>query len=319
MTQKNPMAEPQNGRSRTEASPGVGASRGTQSGLVGAAKETATNVASEARDQMKSRVGVQKDRAARDLRSVADALRSGKDELSDDARFVGEYANKAAEGIQQLSRYLQKRTIGELIDDVEGFARREPALFFGGAIALGVIAGRFLKSSAGSTGDIGSRGYGVTDEYGDGGWFEEPGVGTPSYEGGSMAGRYARPVGAGGAGTGGTRTTESRTGIGYSRTPSGGGKIRESNIASSNRGPSDVGPIVGGTTDETSGYDGSTTGKVMSSSSAISDDRSGVFPEPPLIRPSVVELTSSSKNPQSIADPTQRSGLGSGADKGKKP
>ena len=34
-----------------------------------------------------------------------------------------------------------------LLDDVEAFARREPAMFIGGAIAIGLLAARFLKSS----------------------------------------------------------------------------------------------------------------------------------------------------------------------------
>jgi hypothetical protein len=39
-----------------------------------------------------------------------------------------------------------------LIDDVEDFARREPAVFIGGAIAIGLVAARFLKSSRRSGG-----------------------------------------------------------------------------------------------------------------------------------------------------------------------
>jgi hypothetical protein len=38
--------------------------------------------------------------------------------------------------------------VGELIGDVEQFARRSPALFLGGAFALGVLAARFVKSSS---------------------------------------------------------------------------------------------------------------------------------------------------------------------------
>lgn len=35
----------------------------------------------------------------------------------------------------------------ELAADVEGFTRRQPALFMGGAFVLGLTTARFLKSS----------------------------------------------------------------------------------------------------------------------------------------------------------------------------
>jgi hypothetical protein len=43
--------------------------------------------------------------------------------------------------------------------DVENLARRQPALVFAGAFALGVVAARFLKSSAPED-DSGDIGYG---------------------------------------------------------------------------------------------------------------------------------------------------------------
>ena len=40
-----------------------------------------------------------------------------------------------------------KRDLTELMDDVNRFARRQPALFVGAAFAAGALAARFLKSS----------------------------------------------------------------------------------------------------------------------------------------------------------------------------
>lgn len=148
MTQKNPTQEPHNGRSRTEQGAQVPSVGGDPSGLVDSAKQTASHLASEAKEQAKTRVETKKGRAAEGLSSVANALRTTREEMGDELPFVRDYADRAAEGVQELSRYIETKTLGELVDDAASFARREPALFFGGAFALGLLAGRFLKSSA---------------------------------------------------------------------------------------------------------------------------------------------------------------------------
>jgi hypothetical protein len=46
-----------------------------------------------------------------------------------------------------VSNYLQNTDVSEMVDRTEEFARRRPALFLGGAFALGLLGARFLKSS----------------------------------------------------------------------------------------------------------------------------------------------------------------------------
>ncbi len=64
-----------------------------------------------------------------------------------DTAFAADYADQLADRVEQLTSYVRNRNIGELAGDVEQLARREPALFFGGAFAVGLVVGRFLKSS----------------------------------------------------------------------------------------------------------------------------------------------------------------------------
>jgi hypothetical protein len=69
---------------------------------------------------------------------------------------MAEYAEKASDQVERFSGYLRETDVDEIIDEVRGVARRRPALFLGGAAALGFLATRFLKSSsqrAGSAGD----------------------------------------------------------------------------------------------------------------------------------------------------------------------
>lgn len=119
----------------------------SEQGLLDEAKHAASHLAHEAKDEASSRVASQKDRAAKSLSSVADALRGTRHELDDSIPAIGEYADKAADTVQQLSDYIRSKNIGEIIDTVEHFARRESALFLGGAAAVGLLAGRFLRSS----------------------------------------------------------------------------------------------------------------------------------------------------------------------------
>jgi hypothetical protein len=62
---------------------------------------------------------------------------------------VARYVNQAAEQTERLSEYLSERDANELVREVEDFARNRPAVFLGGAFAIGIAAARFLKSSAG--------------------------------------------------------------------------------------------------------------------------------------------------------------------------
>jgi len=96
----------------------------------------------------KSRLGSQKDQMAGTVGSVARAFRETSKQLQQgDDQFVAEYFDGAAERIEQFSSQLRQRSVDELIGDAESFARRQPAIFLGGAFFLGAMAARFLKSS----------------------------------------------------------------------------------------------------------------------------------------------------------------------------
>jgi hypothetical protein len=60
--------------------------------------------------------------------------------------MLAQYADRGAEQIEHFGGYLRGRDTGQLVTDVEGFARRQPIAFAGGAFALGMLAVRFLRS-----------------------------------------------------------------------------------------------------------------------------------------------------------------------------
>jgi ElaB/YqjD/DUF883 family membrane-anchored ribosome-binding protein len=116
------------------------------------AKETAGQAFEKVSEQASSQIVTQKDNLARGLSSVAhgirtmgESLRSGE-EPTPVAGLTAKYGDSLAQQVEQFSNYLERKDIREFVRDVEVFARRNPAVFIGGAFALGIAASRFLKS-----------------------------------------------------------------------------------------------------------------------------------------------------------------------------
>ncbi len=117
------------------------------------AKETAGQAYGKVTEQASSQIATQKDNLARGLSSVAEGIRQmgenlrGGEQQTPIAGITAKYGDSLARQVEQVSDYLEKKDLRELFKDVEVFARRNPAVFIGGAFALGVAASRFLKSS----------------------------------------------------------------------------------------------------------------------------------------------------------------------------
>jgi ElaB/YqjD/DUF883 family membrane-anchored ribosome-binding protein len=111
---------------------------GTGSGIMDRVRERAT-----------AQLSTQKDRATDGLGSVAQAVRQSTQHLRENKQdAIANYVEKAADQIDRFSTQLRNRDVGELVNEVQRFARRQPALFVGSAFAVGVIGARFLKSSS---------------------------------------------------------------------------------------------------------------------------------------------------------------------------
>ncbi len=116
------------------------------------AKETAGQAYGKVTEQASSTITAQKDNLARGLSSVAHGIRSMGESLRSGeqptpvAGFTAKYGDSLAQQVEQVSNYLEKKDLREFVKDVEVFARRNPAVFIGGAFALGIAAARFLKS-----------------------------------------------------------------------------------------------------------------------------------------------------------------------------
>lgn len=143
------------------------ASKDQDAKIVDQAKQAVThvasNVANQAREQVSTQFEARKDKAVETMATVATAMRETSDKLKG-VGPLGDAAGRAADGIEKVADFFEGKQIGDVVRDVESFAKREPALFIGAAFALGLLGGRFLKSSAHRTTGAGqAAGSGLHD------------------------------------------------------------------------------------------------------------------------------------------------------------
>lgn len=112
------------------------------------ATQGAKQVATQAQSQAQSKLERGKADAAITLSSVATSLLNSGMQLRDEQQaMAGEYVERAARQIERAAHFVQTADLREVVDQVEDFARRRPAVFIGSAFAAGLLAARFLKSS----------------------------------------------------------------------------------------------------------------------------------------------------------------------------
>jgi len=101
------------------------------------------------RDNASAHLTARKDHASDGLATVAGAARETTRQLREDHHdYLAGYVEKAANQIERLSSHVKDRNVRELVDDVERFARRRPAVFIGSAFVAGFLCSRLLKASA---------------------------------------------------------------------------------------------------------------------------------------------------------------------------
>ena len=132
----------------TEMNRNTGASGGSTEEMKEKIGDAASSAGEKVGEQLRSSATTGKSRAAGTLVTVADALSQSSERLrTDDMAFAGRYVDKASGQLRRASNYLRDNDIDRIVDDTESFARTQPALFIGGAFALGFLAARFIKAS----------------------------------------------------------------------------------------------------------------------------------------------------------------------------
>jgi hypothetical protein len=116
--------------------------------VVDQAQQTAGQVTGQAKRQATSQVESQKAQLVDTLVTVSQALRQTGQQLTEQQQgTVARYVEQTAERVEGATNYLRARDVRALLDDTQQLARREPALFLAGALALGFVGARFLMST----------------------------------------------------------------------------------------------------------------------------------------------------------------------------
>ncbi len=113
--------------------------------LAAYAKEKAGTV----REHTNQLVDGQKTAAAEGLLDLSDVLRQTADHLRQRQRTaITDLVETAADRVEGVASAIRDRDIGELLDDTKRLAQRQPELFFAGAVVLGLLFTRILRSAA---------------------------------------------------------------------------------------------------------------------------------------------------------------------------
>ena len=118
----------------------------------------------EARDSATSSLNQSRNRAADSIGSIANAVRGTGDRLrSENQTGVADLTDSLADQVERLSSYLRSRDLRGARDDLERFARQQPAVAIGVALAIGMLGARFIKSSRQGSSEGSRRAYGGSD------------------------------------------------------------------------------------------------------------------------------------------------------------
>lgn len=113
----------------------------------GMTQDKGAGIADQLRTKASGALSQQKSRATQSLGSVVEAIRQTGQQLGDGNSGISAYVNNAADSLQRWTQTLERKDIGEIVEDVQRFGRRQPALFVGLSFGAGLLGARFLKSS----------------------------------------------------------------------------------------------------------------------------------------------------------------------------
>lgn len=110
-------------------------------------KNTAQDVAGTVSQEAQHYADQTKETAADEVKSVASALRTAAEDLRSGSPQERTFS-QIADGLADASEAIRGKDLGELVNDLNGFAKRNPMVFLGSAALIGFAATRFAKASS---------------------------------------------------------------------------------------------------------------------------------------------------------------------------
>lgn len=119
-----------------------------------AGRDVASHSMQAASDKARSTSESYKQEISSGLHSLAEGLRETGGKIRDDgtdntiASTGSHYLETVANKVDDLSGYIERQNLTDLLRDFRGFARRNPTMFVGGAFALGFAVSRVMRSGS---------------------------------------------------------------------------------------------------------------------------------------------------------------------------
>lgn len=110
-------------------------------------KSMASDMKEKVSHRAKSFLESNKEFAAGRLEGTANAFHQTARNFQEESPNISRYVDRVADKIEGAAQYLRENDMKTLLEDSKRFIKSRPALVFGVAVAIGVIAARFLKSS----------------------------------------------------------------------------------------------------------------------------------------------------------------------------
>ena len=125
-----------------KASTSNGGARSAQDAYDG--EDFGKRITGKARELFDDEVSQRAAKGASELGLLADALRGAGSRL--EGTFSAPYFDGAADQVERLAQLIKNANSSEMLEAVQRLARQRPLLFLSAVIALGIGAGRFLRS-----------------------------------------------------------------------------------------------------------------------------------------------------------------------------
>ncbi|MCB1882375.1 MAG: hypothetical protein KDG89_00015 [Geminicoccaceae bacterium] len=147
---------------KTEAQGAMDEARERLRGAADEAGSEARGFVDRAKERVGAEVDARKDDVADRVEGISGRLHQSANDLRDDEAWLSRILDSGASQLDDFAGVLRQRDLPSLARSIEGFARRQPALFLGLSVTAGFLVGRFVRGGTGSS--VG--GYGQASGYG---------------------------------------------------------------------------------------------------------------------------------------------------------
>lgn len=144
-----------------QAKSALGDIHGQAKDAAGDLRDQAMKMRDQALDQARTAATDGKAKAADAIHGVAGDLREASTKLGQNQTIapVAKYGNQAADALEDFAGTLRNKNVDQLVTEVSGFVRRNPAVAVGIAVAAGFALTQLLKGGSGSARSGVSGGY----------------------------------------------------------------------------------------------------------------------------------------------------------------